>query len=217
VRARLLCAVQAAAAGDTLRARELVGAPEHLATPGYALDRAIVHVVDAVSARLDGDAAAVDAALVRAAAEATPGAADAFDADLPRALVDAVGRLRIIGPGVRRLARCADDARAHARVVIDARTHELVTPSLTVTLRGRPIVRRLLYALAARAGQPLSKEALAAATWERDYSPLLHDNPLKSNVGHLRRLVTDAGLTVAADELGYRLELPPDAIFVDAV
>ena len=217
VRARLLAAVQAAAAGDAARARELVGAPAHLATPGYALDRAIVHLVDAVSARLDGDAATVAAALVRAAAEATPGAADAFDADLPRALLDAVGRLRIIGPGVRRLARSADEARARAHVVIDARTHELVTPSLTMALRGRPIVRRLLYALAARAGQPLSKEALTAATWERAYSPLVHDNPLKSNIGHLRRLVADAGLIVAADELGYRLELPSDAIFIDEV
>jgi DNA-binding response OmpR family regulator len=198
-------------------ARELVGVPEALATPGYALDRALVHVVDAVAARLDGDSAAVDTALSRAAAEATPGALDAFDADLPRALLDAVGRVRVIGPGVRRLVSCAEAARTHAAVVIDARNHELVTESATIFLRGRPIVRRLLYALAARPGQPLSKEALAAATWERDYSPLLHDNPLKSNVGHLRRLVADAGLTVATDELGYRLELPRDALFIDHV
>jgi len=170
-----------------------------------------------VAARLDGDTAAVDAALLRAAAEATPGAADAFDADLPRALVDAVGRVRLIGPGLRRLVPCAEAARAHAAVVIDARNHELVTPSTTIFLRGRPIVRRLLYALAARAGEPLSKERLASATWEREYSPLVHDNPLKSNVGHLRRLVAGAGLTVAADDLGYRLELPTNALFIDHV
>src|SRR5262249_20255456 len=178
-----------------------------LSAPGYALDRALVHVIDAVSARLDGDVAAVDAALARAAAEATPGAADAFDADMPRALLDAVGRFRVITADARRLAVCAESARTRAAVVIDARTHELLAGASTIMLRGRPIVRRLLYALAARAGQPLSKEALAAATWERDYSPLIHDNPLKSNVGHLRRLVAAAGLTVAADELGYCLEL----------
>ncbi|HEX6835167.1 MAG TPA: winged helix-turn-helix domain-containing protein, partial [Polyangia bacterium] len=217
VRARLIAAVRAAADGDAARARELVGAPEHLAQPGYALDRALVHVVDAVLARLDADHAAVDRALERAAAEAVPGALDAFDADLPRALADAVGRVRVVGPGTRRLVPCANDARARASVVIDARTHELTTRRATIALRGRPIVRRLLYALAARAGQPLSKESLAAATWERDYSPLVHDNPLKSNVGHLRRLVADAGLTVAADDLGYRLELPPGGLFIDAV
>src|SRR6185312_3769779 len=111
---------------------------------------------------------------------------------------------------------CADDVRARAAVCIDARTHELVTRGGVIALRGRPIVRRILYALAACAGRPLSKEALAAATWERDYSPLVHDNPLKSNVGHLRRLVADAGLTVAADDLGYRLDLG-DAVFIDRV
>ena len=217
VRARLLAAVQTAARGELSRARELAGAPEHVAGPGYALDRALLHVVDAVAARLDGDSSAVDAALARAAAEAIPGAIDAFDADLPRALLDAVGRVRVISAGVRQLMTCAEAARAHAAVVIDARNHELTTPSTTIFLRGRPIVRRLLYALAARAGQPLSKEALASATWEREYSPLVHDNPLKSNVGHLRRLVADAGFTVAADELGYRLELPRDALFIDRV
>jgi hypothetical protein len=45
----------------------------------------------------------------------------------------------------------------------------------------------------------------------------VHDNPLKSNIGHLRRLVADAGLAVVADELGYRLELPPGAIFIGVV
>ncbi|MGZ3429266.1 MAG: winged helix-turn-helix domain-containing protein, partial [Polyangia bacterium] len=217
IRARLLAALAAAAAGDAPRARDLVGAPEPLAQPGYALDRAIAHVVDAALARLDGDCAAVEAALARAVGEAQPGAIDAFDSDLPRALLDAVGRVRVIDAATRRLAVSAVDALTRATVVIDARTHELRTRSVTVPLRGRPIVRRLLYALAARPGRALSKEALAAAAWEREYSPLQHDNPLKSNVGHLRRLVADAGLTVSADELGYRLELPEGAIFIDTV
>jgi hypothetical protein len=217
IRARMLAALSAAAAGETLRARDLVGAPEPLTPPGYALDRAIAHVVDAAIARLDGDGAAVEAALARAVSEAQPGAVDAFDSDLPRALVDAVGRVRVIDAAARRLAVSAVDELTRATVVIDARTHELRTSAITVALRGRPIVRRLLYALAASAGRALSKEALAAAAWEREYSPLVHDNPLKSNVGHLRRLVADAGLTVAADELGYRLELPEGAIFIDAV
>ncbi|MGZ3404891.1 MAG: winged helix-turn-helix domain-containing protein, partial [Polyangia bacterium] len=203
IRARLLAALSAAAAGDAPRARDLVGAPEPLAQPGYALDRAIAHVVDA--------------ALARAVGEAQPGAIDAFDSDLPRALLDAVGRVRVIDAATRRLAVSAVDALTRATVVIDARTHELRTRSVTVPLRGRPIVRRLLYALAARPGRALSKEALAAAAWEREYSPLQHDNPLKSNVGHLRRLVAEAGLTVSADELGYRLELPEGAIFIDTV
>ena len=217
LRARTLAAVQAAAAGDAARARELLGTPEALAAPGYALDRALGRVVTAVAARLDGDPTSVAAALARADAEAIPGAPDAFDADLPRLILDAVGRVRVIGPGGRHLAVADDAERAQASVIIDARVHELRTRSATLPLRGRPIVRRLLYALAARAGQPLSKEALAAAAWEREYSPLVHDNPLKSNVGHLRRLVAGAGLTVAVDELGYRLELPSGAIFIDAV
>lgn len=101
--------------------------------------------------------------------------------------------------------------------MIDARTHELRGPHGAVALRARPIVRRLLYALAARAGRTLSKEQLVTAAWERDYSPLVHDNPLKSNIAHLRRLVADAGLAVVSDDSGYRLELPPGALFVEPV
>ncbi|MDB4969983.1 MAG: hypothetical protein JWN44_5672, partial [Myxococcales bacterium] len=176
------------------------------------------HVADAVAARLDGDSAAVELALARALGEAEPGAVDAFDLELPRALADAVGRLRIITPDGRRLAVAFDDAAtAAAPVLLDARTHELRSPAGLVALRARPIVRRLLYALAARAGRLMSKEALAEAAWDRDYSPLVHDNPLKSNIGHLRRLVADAGILVVADESGYRLELPPGAVFVDLV
>jgi DNA-binding response OmpR family regulator len=115
------------------------------------------------------------------------------------------------------LSRSAIVDDVEAAIVIDARRHELRGPGVVVSLRGRPIVRRLLYALAGRAGRPLSKEALAVAAWERDYSPLQHDNALKSNVGHLRRLVADAGIVIVADELGYRLELPSGALFVDAI
>jgi hypothetical protein len=218
VRARALAAVQAAALGDRARARDPVaGQDAAVAAPGYALDRALAHVVEAVLARLDRDGAATEAALARAVAEATPGALDAFDADLPRALLDAVGRVRVVTPEARRLAVTVDEELARAHVIIDARVHALRWSGGGVALRGRPIVRRLLYALAAHPGRALSKEALAAAAWERAYSPLVHDNPLKSNVGHLRRLVADAGLVVVADELGYRLELPPGSLFVENV
>lgn len=208
--------MRAAADGHVAAARDLVAGNAALtAAPGYALDRAIAALVDAVAARLDGDDAALEAALGRALAESDPAGGDAFDAELPRMLLDALGRVRLVRDGACRLAPDADCAGA--RVVIDARQHELRAPGGVVSLRGRPIVRRLLYALCGRAGRALSKEALAVAAWERDYSPLQHDNALKSNVGHLRRLVADAGIVIVADETGYRLELPPGAVFVEAV
>lgn len=217
VRAHALEALRAAAAGDVARARDLVAA-QAAATqaPGYALDRALAHVADAVAARLEGAAATAEEALARALGEPDPAAADAFDLELPRALADAVGRLRVITPEHKRLCS-AYAVPASAKVVIDARAHELRSPGVIVPLRTRPIVRRLLYALAAHAGRPISKEALASAAWERDYSPLVHDNPLKSNVGHLRRLVAASGLVIIAEEIGYRLELPPGAVFIDVV
>jgi tetratricopeptide (TPR) repeat protein len=218
VRARSLLAVQAAAAGDPERARELLcGMDAIVATPGYALDRALAHVADAARARLAGSELAVEQALARATAEALPGAPDAFDPELPRALLDLLGRLRVIGGRGRRLAVSDDAQVAGAPVVIDARRHEIRAGGSVVSLSGRPIVRRLLYAIAESPGRALGKEALARAAWGREYSPLVHDNPLKSNMGHLRRLLCDTGVVVVADELGYRLELPPGALFVDLV
>ena len=65
-------------------------------------------------------------------------------------------------------------------VVLDGRNHELRVGAKVVSLKRRVLPRRLLYALARRPGQILSKDECAQALWGREHSPLIHDNPLRS-------------------------------------
>jgi DNA-binding winged helix-turn-helix (wHTH) protein len=76
-------------------------------------------------------------------------------------------------------------------------------------------MRKLLYALAARPGDVLSKDELTQAAWARPYDPIRHDNPLFVNLSRLRSLLKPVGLTVEADsdQGGYRL-LSKDPVLV---
>ena len=84
-----------------------------------------------------------------------------------------------------------------------------------LALGKRPVMRKLLYALAARPGDVLSKDELTQAAWARPYDPIRHDNPLFVNLSRLRSLLKPVGLTVEADsdQGGYRL-LSKDPVLV---
>jgi DNA-binding winged helix-turn-helix (wHTH) protein len=83
-----------------------------------------------------------------------------------------------------------------------------------VSLRRRSVLRKLLYALARRPGSVLGKDELAEAAWGRPYDPLRHDDALKANVLHLRRLLAASGLVIARGDPGYRLEATLRFVFL---
>ena len=102
-----------------------------------------------------------------------------------------------------------------APIVVDAVRHEVIAGAKTLALGKRPVMRKLLYALAARPGDVLSKDELTQAAWARPYDPIRHDNPLFVNLSRLRSLLKPVGLTVEADsdQGGYRL-LSKDPVLV---
>ena len=107
----------------------------------------------------------------------------------------------------------AEDDRATGDPRLDERTHEIRFGDTTVSLKTRPAVRALLYALARAAGTTLSKEVLARAVWP-SYSPSVHDNALYVNIRRLRAALQDTPLRVEREETGYRLVAPPGFIFL---
>jgi hypothetical protein len=184
--------LRAAAQGKAGLAHALLEQDAALArSPGYALERAIATVVSGIAAARAGRDAEAREAYAAAEQQA---AAEHVDADLLAALRAAVG----VGAEA-----------APALVVLDARTHELRGAGGVVSFKTRPVLRRLLYALAEQPDRTVAKETLVRRMWDCDYHPLRHDSPLWSNVHRLRRLVRDAGLCIEVDEAGYRLSSPP--------
>ncbi len=94
--------------------------------------------------------------------------------------------------------------------VLDTRQHELRCGAEIVSLRSRPVLRRLLYTLAEDPGALVSKEVLVERTWSVAYDPLRHDTALWQNIHRLRRLLEPLSLGVEVDEDGYRLLAPTD-------
>ena len=200
-RERALAALRHAAAGRQREALALVE-QDAVAGPGFGLDRALAHLARAVLARLDGDEAAGAAQLARAVAEA---AADGADPELVVALDEAVGRLRIVSTSERRLQPRAPADLSRFDVILDERTHELSYPGGRLSLRRRPVLRRLLYALASRYGRALSKEILAERALGVHYHPLRHDNLLAVHMRRLRAALAPAGLKIDFIDDGYGL------------
>jgi DNA-binding SARP family transcriptional activator len=99
-------------------------------------------------------------------------------------------------------------------VVIDARSHELTVGGAPCSMKRRSVLRRLLYALARRPGSVLGKDELAEAVWDGPYDPVRHDDALKSNILHLRRLLAGSGLVIARGDPGYRLDAIGRFVFV---
>src|SRR6185295_7409518 len=85
---------------------------------------------------------------------------------------------------------------AHYDTVLDGRSHELRLKKKTISFQKRPVLRKLLYALASRPGAVFPKETLVERMWSANYSPLQHDNPLWVNVRRLRLLLAKTGLVV---------------------
>lgn len=108
----------------------------------------------------------------------------------------------------RRFDQRLASLQAGSRLVLDQNTHELRTPNSIVSLRTRPAVRRMLYALCAQPGRTMSKAELAQAIWKTDYEPAKHDGPLKANVRNLRQLLRDTGIEIELVRGGYSLRAP---------
>ena len=184
VRTRAFQAVAAAMRGDEV---ELTAEPR----PGYHVEAALVHLAQGLVARRIGGRRGA-AAWDKAQAQATAVLAGIADAELVPALLGVLD---------------GDPRGTTAPIVVDAVRHEIIAGARTLSLGKRPVMRKLLYALAARPGEVLSKDELTQAAWARPYDPLRHDNPLFVNLSRLRGLVKPTGLTVEADsdQGGYRL------------
>jgi hypothetical protein len=167
---------------------------DRLATgPGYALERALAKLARARAAEARGEPD-LGRRLRRAAErEAT---SEGGDPDL-----------------VGVLEQCATVDEKPEPIVLDARAHELRRGDTVTRFRQRPVLRRLLYALAARPSAVVSKDALVEATWAVAYDPLRHDTPLWQNIHRLRRLIEPIRLGIEVDEAGYRLVAPPEFRF----
>ena len=215
VRTRALEALKAAAAGEGGRAAALLDANVGSDNgPGYGLDRAIGHLARATLARLQGREVEADEALARANREA---AAEAVDADLLSALSAAVGRLRAVTGAERRFLPDVPADLERYEVVLDGRTHELRNRLGSISLKSRPVLRRLLYALAGRPNGAFTKEELARAIWSGAYNAMVHDNALRVNIKNLRALLEGSGLSVDLQENGYSLAVPKDFLFIDSL
>ena len=192
VRTRAFQAVAAAARGDAI---DIV--PD--ARPGYHVEAALAHLALGLVARRAGGKKAATA-WDRAQAAATAALAGAADDDLLAAFLGVLD---------------GDPRGTTAPIVVDAVRHEVIAGAKTLALGKRPVMRKLLYALAARPGDVLSKDELTQAAWARPYDPIRHDNPLFVNLSRLRSLLKPVGLTVEADsdQGGYRL-LSKDPVLV---
>lgn len=191
VRTRAFQAIAAALRGDdtaVARALGADGAPGRDGErPGYHVEAALAHLAVGLVDRRAGTPGGW--ANARAAAGRALASADSDLLDALLAVID-------VEPG-----------RAAPPVVIDTAKHEVVAGARVLSLGTRPVLRKLLYALAERPGETLSKDDLTRAAWTQEYDPLRHDNPLFVNVSRLRQLLKDTGLALDADNDrgGYRL------------
>lgn len=195
-----LTALNAAITGSASAERALREAEAACTEPGYGVERAILHLCrsELAKARSSNDEARRERELGEAEA-----LREAVDGDLLGLLLEAARRREEPIPSA--------DA-----VVLDGTEHEVRTSEHTVSLRTRPVLRRLLYALAASPAALVSKETLVVATWSVGYDPLRHDTALWQNIHRLRRLLEPTGLGIEVDELGYRLTTPKSFRFAPA-
>ena len=205
-------AMQEAASGHATQAgihlRALATLPS---TPDYAVERMLASITRAALKRLDGGDPRVE--LAEAAEHAADGNVDAqVFAALGRQMTQEI----YVTPAMRRVGLGAVSRTATGRTVLDARQNRLSTPERTIALDRRPVLARLLCALAERPGAILDKEALTVRLWGVPYNPLVHDNALKANVHRLNRLIAPARLTVSFYDHGYRLQAPGDFLFIEA-
>jgi DNA-binding response OmpR family regulator len=188
-------AIYRAAASDVAKGRARVAAArERCAGESFPLERAVLAL-----AALELERPADPSAAVEAVAEAA--AREGVDRDLVPALWHALEAVRVLA------AEVSGPRSRRDPIVIDRERHEVRAGATLVRLGRRRTLRRLLYALASRPGEPLPREELCAAIWDVAYHPLVHDNALAVNVARLRSLLATTGLAIEADGDGYRLLL----------
>jgi hypothetical protein len=214
-RALALSALRAAARGEPRQMDVLLTEVERAARgPDHALDRALAILARATVLALDGQADAADAALTEALAAA---ARERVDPELVMAAIRELGDVVVVtGAGRRRLASSSALVLPRDAIVLDARSDELTVRGAARSLRRYPVRRRLLYALARQLGSVLGKDELVAAVWGVAYDPLRHDDLIKANVLHLRRVLAGSGVEIACAHPGYRLDVAGPFVFVSA-
>jgi hypothetical protein len=213
-RARALDALRAAAAGEGERVETLAQAnARDAAGPGYGLERACGIAARSIVERLKGNTAAADQAWALADQEA---AQDGVDAGLLVAITAKVGQFRTV-TGARQARLVADGAAAlqGQEVVVDARSHTLSLPTSTIALEKRPVLRKLLYAMAQRPNVRVPNEELATAIWHRPYNRRMDENALRVNIKNLRTLLSGTPLSVKLEDDGYSLSVPASFVFID--
>lgn len=110
--------------------------------------------------------------------------------------------------GSPELGLCIDGARDV--VLYDGKT--------IACLRGRTILKRLLFLFASSPGQVFSKEALIQTVWRYEYHPLRHDGTLFTNMARLRRLLGDGRRQILrGNSDGYQFCPPPGFVFVPPI
>ena len=212
-RANAMAALRAATRGELHQATVLIAEVERSARgPGSALDRVLARLARATMLAMDDETANARAELMLALQAA---AGEAIDTERVMAFIRELGDVVVVtGPTRRQLSSASAIAWPSDGVGIDARTDELRVHGEVRSLKRRSVVRRLLYALARHPARVLEKEALAVAVWGCPYDPLCHDDALKSNVLHLRRLLASSAVTIACGNPGYRLDATDRFVFV---
>jgi hypothetical protein len=202
-RTRAYAAVRAAAEGDVLKVHGLLQAnASETAGPGYALERALGHLALAISGLREGKADDSTLALTNAQRIAVEGEVD------PDLLPELAKLFTVPGACIQINESAASNGGQrpdNVRVLLDPRTHQLRAGRKVISFHKRPILRKLLYALAQNRHHPLSKEELAACLWPSRYNPNIHDNALLVNLSRLRSVIADVGLKIDYDGEGYFL------------
>ena len=213
-RSLALSALRAAACGEPRQMHALLAEVERSAHgPSHAMDRALARVARATVLALDGCAAAADAELTAALHAA---ARERIDLEEVFAAIRVLGDVVVVTRTGRRLAASSALALPQGAVVLDARSDELIVRGESRSLQRYPVRRRLLYALAAHPGCVLGKDALVEAAWGCAYDPLRHDDLIKANILHLRRVLAGSGIAIACGHPGYRLDVAEPFAFVSA-
>ena len=204
-----------AAAGHLERARDALAragarlgdADDAIARDMLALSRAHLELGAARRAEATGDLG--PALALREAALARLIAAETGAATAPP-LVERWDDARL----VVRLLRARLGPRPAGSVVLDARVHRLEHDGAVIALARRPVLRGLLYRLAAAGERGLDKASLARDLFGPGFDVARHDDPFRVSLRRLRALLAPARLEVELTEHGYRLRTPPGFIFV---
>ncbi|XXX80193.1 winged helix-turn-helix domain-containing protein [Sorangium sp. So ce134] len=207
-RAEAFAAARAARAGDAERARALALSTAARAgqAPDHALERFLAALVLAACStdapvEVPSDdglvAGGVDPELLVAVRERLAAAA----------AMTPPGVAASAGPAVPALGPAAHVAAPSASfpIVFDPGSRRVYVDGAPLKLETRPVLRRLLRALAERSGEVVSRDDLVREVWGAEYHPLRHDNVLSVSVSRLRALVQPTRVRILSDDNGFRL------------